>query len=220
MPDSFQDIVSDFQTPNSIQNDFNLFIVHYLFGPFNNPYSLRRTKVEVGSSSYLHKLKSSEYTNKSHERVIKEYIRYLERNYTFLQLILNTFNDYPDANILIGELKLIRSNVKPIYSPKISNIDQNKIIAKWRINQKTSNIVAPLENTRDFLQLIYSNQPVTSEWIEDFKLCRADLFGKVCSNETTILEKRKKWQEISSIQSGILYFKAAVAENLSASEIG
>ena len=84
MPDYIQNAVNEFEVPQGI--NYNVVLVHYLAGTRDNPYELRRTNVILRDDSYLQTLiDPNANRNNIHVQSMQEYIRYIDRDNTFLK---------------------------------------------------------------------------------------------------------------------------------------
>lgn len=220
-PDYLQKKLNKYKLPDEYSQDVNLMIVHYLSGSIKNPYKLRRTKVSVNNLSYLATLAKNENEENeklTHEQAIKEYIRYLDRENTLLKLIVQTFIEKKErhqCSCLFGNIKVDGNGSSHGMSIE-SETRNNEHIINWNISPQSAKLIAPLEKTRNFLQEIYTNQPTDNNWEKEFRYLRSELFGKLVSQNRegySFEDKDKKWNLLSSIQAGLIYFAGAIESN-------
>jgi hypothetical protein len=233
MSDYLQEAVDRLEVPEGIP--YNVALFHYLRGSTDNLYELRRTKVELNNHTRLFKLgrqlildrildenidnnNSREQEAELHRRSMQEYIKYLDRDNTFLSLILKKFqsilsiNSY--CNSCFGNLSIIDSPNRILREVPADSI----FSIRWEIDRESADLLSSvctnLENTNQgkFFENIYHDRKIGKYWNDAFKYARADLFGKLSNGRMTFEEKRSTWDLISSIQ-GILVFLSAVNPN-------
>jgi hypothetical protein len=231
MSDYLQEAVDQLEVPQGLP--YNVALFHYLRGSNNNLYELRRTNVVPGSQTRLHELGrqivSQQISDESlenadnlekresdlHRRSMQEYIKYLDRDNTFLSLILKKFQlvlaEDPFCNSCFGNLSIIDSPNRILREVPADSI----FSVKWEIDSESASLLSSvctnIENTNQerFFENIYHDRKIGKHWKDAFKYARADLFGKLSNGEMTFEEKRSTWDLISSIQ-GILVFLSAV----------
>ena len=229
MSDYLQEAVDQLEVPQGIS--YNVALFHYLRGSTDNLYELRRTKVSPNSHTRLFQLgreiisaqntddsNSEEQESELHRQSMQEYIKYLDRDNTFLSLILKKFQSIlstdPSCNSCFGNLSIIDS---PNRILREVDADSDFSI-KWEIDRESADLLSyvctNLENTNqgNFFENIYHDRKIDKYWNDAFKYARADLFGKLSNGRMTLEEKESKWDLISSIQ-GILVFLSAVNPN-------
>ncbi len=237
MSDYLQDAVDELEVPDGIPYDVALF--HYLRGSTDNLYKVRRTKVDPQKHTRLFKLgeqiisdlidkntdnekiknnNTDKKKSELHRRSMQEYIKYLDRDNTFLSLILKKFQlilseDTP-CDSCFGNLSIIDSPDRIL-----REVPKDPIFSiKWEIDKESADLLSSvctnLENTNQggFFENIYNDRKIGKDWNDAFKYARADLFGKLSNDRMTFEEKRSTWDLISSIQ-GILVFLSAVNPN-------
>lgn len=211
MSDRFQEIIDDFKIPNSVNENYRIFLLHYLSGTKDNPYRFRRSKVFVRGSSYFGQLSSDE---EKHQQVLNEYIQYLDRNETFLKLVVDKFikrlGKDRKHHSLNGEIKFTDKNNEPFYKVKCS-LPGEPFKIEWLINEKTVEILAPTQEMQSLFEKLYEDKEVPQEWYLNLALLRAHLFSKVCESNSELKHQRKVWKELSSFQSGLIYFFTALS---------
>jgi hypothetical protein len=227
MSDYLQKSVNELALPSEINHNVVLF--HYLRGSNDNPYKLRRTKVALDSRTELFKLgKGIVDINSDLEhieldiRAMQEYIKYIDRENTFLSLIVQNFQESHKKNLslehYLGRLSIIDDDNYVLEENSIIDTNCN---VEWRIDKKSAKILSSvsLNNEEIFFDSIYRNKIIDLKWKNAFEYARANLFGRLDNIEKTFQEKTKLWSLISSIQ-GILVFLSAVngSKNLQSTE--
>jgi hypothetical protein len=219
--DCIQEELDNFEIEDHIRDSCRSILVHYLLGPTRNPYALRRTKIYVHSNSYLMSLaqknsntpdeRGSEDLN---EKVMHGYIQYFDRKNTFLTLLVNklleAMEQEPDCRTIIGTLKYVEEDY-PLFRSEniIFDSQEREASITWKISPQASNILAPSTSVINFFEEIYSSQELKSDWDCQFTLFKAELFGKICDEFD---EKEKLWNELSSIQAALIYFKGTLQQ--------
>jgi hypothetical protein len=232
MVDYIQKAVDTFTVPQGI--DYNVVLVHYLAGSSDNPYKLRRTKVILNPNSFLHSLIDT-HPAKTHEQALQEYIRYIDRDNTFLQLIVEAFrnetNNDSSKTFLIGRLYVVPSedtntDSTPILAKRTCSTSRDRgIVIDWTISRTTAEILIPNAVTA-FFRDIYRDVKMKIEWNQGFELLRSQLFGKVWEGEiftnndndrelnvTGINSAREKLNEISSVQGILAFLRATLPKD-------
>lgn len=243
MSDYLQELIDELEPPDEIKDRVILF--HYLKGLNDNPYQLRRTKVHLPESSALSILAQEKINNQNivgdksqqkilemHRVVMQEYIRYLDRDNTFLSLIIKNFTSITKENDSIenysGNLST-NSNAKNKSKCILREVSHNdNYQVQWEISQLAVKIL--IQNTKNdkneavFLHEIYNKVnggKVDEEWKYAFQYARSELFGNLCERDMSIESRKKIWDLISSIQGILVFLSSAINSqtNLSCSFI-
>jgi hypothetical protein len=227
MSDYFQQEVDNLSISSSYHSTKKVALFHYLRGSRQNPYELRRTKVDLDESTRLYQLGeqrinqnaiNQENQSEIHRKVMQEYIRHLDRNNTFLSLIVKGFTQL-GTDICSGNLRIIPDNEKCILTESFT-IDSQAI--SWEISRKAAEILTSVyiddQHNRKFFQEIYNGSKINNEWKTAFEYARYELFGKLIQVDECFEEKKRKWSLISSIQ-GILVFLFAVNDEVDDSNL-
>ncbi len=169
-----------------------------------------------------------------HRIAMQEYIRYLDRDNTFLSLIIKEFIDCENRDALpeaaySGDLSIILNHEDESECILQKITEDNNFQIQWQINQVAMEILT--QNTSDsfegnaFLHEIYNKingaRKIDNKWKYIFQYARAELFGKLCKEKVSVKEKKQLWELVSSVQ-GILVFLSSAGtfhSNLSCSFI-
>ncbi|MCK4887748.1 MAG: hypothetical protein KAS96_10190 [Planctomycetes bacterium] len=228
----FKDIVGHFKTLSTAdQKKPVLLMLHVLIGTSKKPYKLRRTAIRITGSSRLHRIASgkdydpNEYSDK-HAEALSEYIRYFNRDDTFLDLVVDEFKSDPGKykEGLVGEI-IIEEGDGVCYIGQ----DEDTGDVEWRIGEGTANDLVSQKPLKPFFESLYSNNwDVISkeDWKSFFDYCISSVYKeklreyirkynadpknsikeKDLDLTRTLAIRNEVWQELAAYQTGILYF--------------
>jgi hypothetical protein len=239
-PDPIQGLVNNFNIDLFERQNCNFVLVHYLLGTKNNPYALRRTKVYVKEdNSMLEEILSldesisSDNVNRmvKHEKALNEYIQYLDREHTFLKLIVDktikeissklNYCNKLDVSYCKTELKINEAR-ETTRKNRHFDVDKDSSSANitWMLSKAAVNILAPRKLIQNFFIEVYEGA-VDDKWERQFELLKSILIGKIFnlksdfSEQDNIQKLQSTWNILSSIQSALIYSTAVsvVQEN-------
>jgi|GEM_PF-3654170 len=217
--------------------------LHYLTGPISNPYLLRRSTVRVSENTGLANIakyakNKTDYTgnlDKLHRIALTEYIKYLDRDNTFLHMAINGLKKKILPNEpLIGQLTIKENGQKRkflVIEKRKSDIRQQSMIFDWIMSREAASALAPSECTSEFFTQLYLdacdqiyNQKkkftIQPTWRENFALARSHVFGmglaernRMKSWNKELNKRRKTWEQLAAVQSALMYFGANVNNN-------
>jgi hypothetical protein len=246
-PDSIQKLVNGFNI-ELLEQKCNFVLVHYLLGTTDNPYALRRTKIYVKKhNSMLENILdentsandeniSSEDEEKNrivkHKKALNEYIQYLDREHTFLRLIVDKmikdkikdngskFNHCKQLDVDYCSAKLLIKNAKKTTQSKYKSFSEKylPVNMKWILSKTAVDILAPRTLVQTFFTEVYAGSAVSSKWDRQFELLRSILIGQLSSLkfdfssqkniEENIENTQSVWNILASIQSALIYSNA------------
>jgi hypothetical protein len=264
-PDQIQQAVNDSSDlVFTLNRDSRVGFYHFLVGPSRTPYRLRRSRVHVGDDTWLAKVGADK---PAHEKVLKSYIRHLDREHTFLNLAVADFvrllEVEPKVVTYVGTLTVVppaekNSQAFELYTPP--DIVDGRAIKEWSISWEAAGLLAPAACIEHFFSWLYSSEQPREVWEElcdpfrrkepsertytpdrdrelwerNFLLAKAELYGKEERGGLTKLADeldgtddgdgqfsmwsknrataRTLWDDLSSVQSALLYFRAATSE--------
>jgi len=140
--------------PNENQNP-KLLLLHFLSGPFSEPYALRRTAIRSKNSELARLVErySSIEQNRRHSEALSRYIRHFNRRYTFLHMVIDEYKKNKDEQDqyrdgLLGTLIVEEDEEKNGDSDYICDQEKGEKSGEiiWRFNNNTVKTLIPGEN--------------------------------------------------------------------------
>lgn len=233
MSDSLQDFINN--TTIDLQRQCKVVLLHYLFGPNENPYRTRRTKIYLNSALFSRFAGEIE-PQKQHDRVMQEYIQYFDRDNTILNLSVDKFVELSNmeatkaVTTLILNIKTVNKEADVFYlsKPIGVSIDKHIFNITYEISQNSINLLAPLPLVINFFRDIYTNSSLKSTWSIDFEILRTNLFGKVYNipsdkitnknistiDENYFKEENEFWKSLKPIQAALMYFRGVCFQDI------
>ncbi|MBA3314915.1 MAG: hypothetical protein H0T47_16715 [Planctomycetaceae bacterium] len=201
----------------------SIHFVHYLSGLSTYPYSLRRTAMWVNQESWFAGLDEGTRAGAAkqvHESTLIDYIRYFDRKNTFLNLAIGMLSRHAEQRRLIGTVRVNRETDagSPLLVIKPAAVGQTEMDGiEWTLDQGAADLLAPAECVRKFFLDLYGGAGGVIDWRQVFELTKAELFGRCAAGPAhpapDTLERFPDlldlWNAIASIQSSLLYFRAA-----------
>jgi hypothetical protein len=217
--------------------------LHYLTGSVSNPYLLRRSAVRVSVDAGLTKI--AEYAKSQrnysgdlgmlHRIALGEYIKYLDRDNTFLHMAINSLKKRLILQVpLIGQLTIKEHSKKRMYlltNKRKSNTEHQSMIFDWIMSPEAASALAPAECISEFFKELYldacdqinlqnKESTIKQTWRENFQLARSHVFGMGLAERETMspwnkeLNKRRQtWEQLAAAQSALMYFRANINYN-------
>lgn len=222
MTDYIQENVEAFDSKN-LDKRCNFVLVHYLLGTTDNPYSLRRTKIYIRDGESILNQSLAIYQNRTsntdtienHKKALLEYIQYLDRDNTFLKLIVDNLIKKDASSQMKASLSIDATDKVFFSEPSKENTEKN-----WTIGKKFADALAPVEMIEKFFNQVYQMNLIddkNNNWTDTFKILKSLVFGKISElqdlsfDDYGILSEKinRTWNALSSIQSALIYSKAA-----------
>ena len=202
-------------------HDVKVAFVHYLSGPANDPYRLRRSAVRVRSGTWLESLAKAnggDNAQDSHDVVLKTYIRDIEREHTFLRFLVDEQKRLL-CNSLVLTLNIPQTKADtPSYQlQKTVQGSQQDRILECSLDPVAARIVIPKVSVQKIFRDLYENRKVKEDDLRHLNLAKAAHFGQWIAEiqrsssppQDLIPDKAPDiWDTIAAFQSALLYFRA------------
>lgn len=222
--------------------------VHFLCGPANAPGMIRKSSLNIkeGTDLFLFASQWQQQTpgadvKEKHKDVLLKYIRHLDRENTFLNVIKDSFKKAIDDDKNLEEIvihfthssnssKPYECNL-PLDFTQFKSIGDSKKEGEWIYGPMVPNMLSP-DITRKYFEYLYGlDRANDNEWAKLFEIGRAEVYGKkhlsfndesYCKLEDLPLNIPSKetiphWKAMSALQSAMLYFSYTSAKKKSIS---